>query len=161
LRRTTIGLVLAAVLAAFTTPATMASDSVPADSSKMVSPPADSAGAQPEAILYYFHRTLRCQTCLAIEANIDDAVRTYFADELREGRLQWHPMNIELPENAHFEKDFSLEFNSAILVDLDEGEITSWSNLERVWDLLESKEDFLVYIREHVAQVLHPEADQP
>jgi hypothetical protein len=133
----------------------------------MASAPDDSVSAQPEAILYYFHRTLRCQTCLAIEANIDEAVRTCFADELKEGRLQWRPMNIELPENAHFEEDFALEFNSAILVQLKDGVTASWTNLERVWDLLEAKKEFVEYIRENVEPALagdssnEPPEEQP
>jgi hypothetical protein len=119
----------------------------------------DSTAAQPVAILYYFHRTLRCQTCLTIEAYIDEALRVHYADALEDGRLQWLPTNIEEPENAHFEEDFSLEFNSAILVHLDGQRIISWLNLEKVWDLVERKEAFMAYIRDQIQPILGPEAN--
>ena len=110
----------------------------------------DSAVSQPVAIMYYFHRTLRCQTCLTIEAYIDEAIRTHFADALADGRLRWLPTNIEEPKNVHFEEDFSLEFNSAILVHSDGEDGVTWLNLENIWDLVERKDEFMAYIRDQI-----------
>jgi len=114
----------------------------------------DSTVAVPEAILYYFHRTLRCQTCLALEASIAEALHRYFGNELADGRLLWRPLNVEDPENIHFEEDFSLEYNSAILVRAGSDETASWKNLENVWDLLEQKEPFENYVRREVGAAL-------
>jgi len=134
--------------------ATSNPDSSSADSLRTASVRADTASVEPDAIMYYFHRTLRCQTCLTIEAYIDEALRVHFAEALEDGRLLWRPTNIEEPENGHFEEEFDLEFNSAILVRLEGGKIVSWANLESVWDLIDTKEGFLDYIRENVEPVL-------
>jgi hypothetical protein len=116
----------------------------------------DSASAEPQAILYYFHRTSRCETCLAIEAALETAIRTRFASALRANRLQWLPTNIERPENEHFREEFSLEFSAAVLVRLHDGESVGWTNLEDVWDLFEDPEAFNAYIEEHLRAVLEP-----
>ena len=129
-------------------------DSSLADSLRSDSVRADTASVEPDAIMYYFHRTLRCHTCLTIEAYIDEALRVHFAEALKEGRLLWLPTNFEEPENEHFEEDFTLEFNSAVLVRLEGGKTVSWVNLEGVWDLIEEKDKFLDYIRENVGPVL-------
>ena len=118
--------------------------------------PADSVGVRPDAILYYFHRTIRCQTCLKIEAYLEEALWTYFPDALKSGRLLWRPLNFEDPENAHFVKEFSLEFNAAILAHRDEEDGTSWINLEQVWDFVEFRDEFLEYIQAAVTLALPP-----
>lgn len=119
--------------------------------------PVSIADTSAEAVLYYFHRTTRCQACLDIEAYIDESLRAHFGDALETGRLLWRPTNIEMPEGRHFEEDFSLTFNSAILVRLDGGKIASWINLEKVWDLLENKKEFVRYIKDQVGSVLEPD----
>lgn len=150
-------LAMAFVLPGFN-PAASASENAPPDSSReSISAVADSTATQPVAIMYYFHRTLRCQTCLTIEAYIEEALRTHYADALADGRLRWLPTNIEEPENAHFEKDFSLEFNSAILVHLDGQRSISWLNLEKVWDLVERKDEFMAYVCDQIQLILGPE----
>jgi hypothetical protein len=144
---------MAIVLLGFT-PTASSLENAPPDPSPGMPVVVDSTAAQPVAILYYFHRTLRCQTCLTIEAYIDEALRVHHADALEDGRLQWLPTNIEEPGNAHFEEDFSLEFNSAILVRLDGQRIISWVNLEKVWDLVERKDEFMAYIHEQIQPIL-------
>jgi hypothetical protein len=99
----------------------------------------------PQAILYYFHRTSRCHTCLTVEANIDEALQTYCPEQLKDDHLLWHPTNIE---------DLRLESNAAILVRPARGARTSWVELEEVWSVVWRKGEFLEYVREEVAPVL-------
>jgi len=121
----------------------------------------DSASVEPQAILYYFHRTSRCHTCLSIEANINEALQTYFPEQLKDGRLLWHPINIEEPDNAHFVADFGLVSNAAILLRPARGAEASWIELEEVWNLVESKGEFLEYVREQVTAALEGRAVSP
>lgn len=144
----------AAFLFAALAPGAKAAEEPLPKSSQSIPTSADSRAAQPEAVLYYFHRTLRCQSCLAVETYIDEALRIYFSDALKDGRLLWRPTNVEEPQNLHFAEDFSLEFNSAVLVKFDGEESHSWANLEKVWDLWENKEAVVDYIQESVGAVL-------
>lgn len=118
------------------------------------------SASESQVVVYYFHRTSRCHSCLTIEANIDDALKAHFPDALDDGSLLWLPTNTEEPENAHFEEDFSLEFSSAVLVRLDGKKVVSWTNLEKVWDLLENKEEFLVFIQQAVGAALAGESKE-
>ena len=133
----------------------------PADSAQAELAPADSTSAEPQAILYSFHRTSRCHTCLTIEVNINEALQTYFYEQLKDGRLLWHPTNIEEPENEHFIQDFGLESNAAILFRPATATKPSWVELEEVWNLVESKGGFLEYVRGQVAAALEGQAASP
>ena len=77
---------------------------------------------QPTVTVYYFHRTLRCPTCLRIEELARDVLQHQFADEQATGTVIWRMINIEKPENVHFEKDFDLKAQSLVII-----ENHSWS----------------------------------
>jgi hypothetical protein len=102
-------------------------------------------------IAYYFHRTMRCPTCLAIERNSKEAVEKRFAADLKSGRLTWRAVNIEEAGNEHFEKDFELESSSLVLVEMSANQVTRWKNLEEVWELVSEPPDLHEYVRTELA----------
>lgn len=118
----------------------------------------DAAGAAsltaPEVVLYYFHRTLRCESCLATEALLAETVQTFYGDELASGTLVWLPRNLDDPENARFEEQFALEYNTAVVVRMDGREIASWKHLDKLWEFLDQKDEFLAYTRMELAEAL-------
>ena len=107
-----------------------------------------------KVVAYYFHRTMRCDACLTIEAQAEEAVLGNFVDALEQGRLEWQPLNIEEPGNEHFEDDFELTRQSVVVMEIVDGQVTRWKNLERVWDLLDDPAAFADYIVEEVAELL-------
>ncbi|UCF32542.1 MAG: hypothetical protein JSV78_09415 [Phycisphaerales bacterium] len=102
--------------------------------------------ADTKFVAYYFHRTLRCPTCLAIEEQARNAVETGYLEELEAGKLEWHPVNIEEPGNEHFESDFELSTSSLVLVEMKGDEIVRWKNLEDVWELVHDGPAFQKYV---------------
>jgi hypothetical protein len=108
--------------------------------------PAEPRAAVRRVIAYYFHRTLRCDTCLTIERYAREAVEVGYTDDLRAGGLEWHAVNIEEPENRHFEKDFALETQSLVLVEMGGDQVTRWKNLKNVWQLVENQMAFENYV---------------
>ncbi len=109
--------------------------------------PAETATAPaPRVIAYYFHRTLRCPTCLAIEQRAKEALEIAYADALTAGRLQWRPVNIETPGQEHFQQDFALETSTLVLVQQDGPQRVQWKKLEQVWQLIEDPTKFQNYI---------------
>ena len=109
--------------------------------SNQVSPP------EQQTVVYYFHRTLRCATCLAIEKQSKEAVENHFKGELLDGRLRWQVVNFQLPDNAHFEKDFDLQAQALVLVKMKRGKVASWKNLPKIWDLVDDPGKFDEYVR--------------
>lgn len=107
-----------------------------------------------KVVAYYFHRTLRCPTCLAIEKQSREALQAAFAGELEAGVLEWHAINIEEPGNEHFEQDFALDAQSLVLVEMEGGVIRRWTMLKRVWELVDDAPGFEQYVAATVAAFL-------
>jgi hypothetical protein len=105
-------------------------------------------------IAYYFHTTYRCASCRAIEAYSHEAIETAFADQIKDGRILWKVVNIEVKGNEHFVKDYGLYTKSLVLVNEVRGQAAEWKNLEKVWQLLQDKPKFLRYVQEETRAYL-------
>ncbi len=97
-------------------------------------------------VAYYFHRTIRCPTCLSIESQSQEAVNSVFA-----GRVSFRAVNIEEAGNEHFEKDFSLEAQSLVLVEMTTEQVLRWKLLPKTWGLVDEPLEFQKYV---VSEVL-------
>lgn len=100
-------------------------------------------------VVYYFHGNKRCYTCRTIEAYTEEAIKTGFPEELESGRLVWKAVNVDDPENEHFVQDYDLTTRTVVLVDVDLGNELKWAKLDRVWELVQNKEEFVDYITEN------------
>ncbi len=138
-------------------------ESVDNRTSQMISPTPKSeaspvqAAVQParsKVIAYYFHGKFRCTTCRAIEQYSHDAIHTYFAKELENGKLQFRPVNVEEPENRHFVQDYQLFSKSLVLSLVADGKEIKWKNLTDVWKLVSDKERFFQYVKDETEQFL-------
>ena len=100
--------------------------------------------------VYYFHRTIRCPSCEKIEALAQRAIEEGFAGELATGKMQWRTINIDEPQNKHFEDDYQLRMQSVVVSEVRDGNETRWENLDKVWDLLGNDAGFLRYVQDEV-----------
>ncbi|MFH1749010.1 MAG: nitrophenyl compound nitroreductase subunit ArsF family protein [Planctomycetota bacterium] len=127
-----------------------------ADSTVQKVQPADppSEAADTKVIAYYFHRTLRCPTCLSIEAQAREAIVIGFSKEIEDGQLEWQAVDIEQEGNEHFESDFELSSSSLVIVEMRGNEVAQWKNLERVWELVEDPLGFQVYVWDELMKYL-------
>jgi hypothetical protein len=103
-----------------------------------------------KVIAYYFHGTFRCTTCRTIEEYSHDAIQTYFAKELGNGRLEFRPVNVEEPENKHFILDYQLVSKSLVLSLVTDGKETKSKNLPDIWTLVKDKDKFFQYVKNEV-----------
>ena len=102
-------------------------------------------------IVYYFHNEFRCQTCLAMEAEAETAVRDDFAAELESGVIAWQTINLQNPENEHFTAHYSLDGPSVVMVQWGENEEVRWKNLERTWELIDTPQKYRAYVSAELA----------
>ena len=65
--------------------------------------------------IFDFHTTNRCITCKAIEANTKYTLDTYFADELKNGKITFQVVNIDEDENYELAKKFKASGTSLFL----------------------------------------------
>jgi hypothetical protein len=107
-------------------------------------------------VVYYFHGRMRCPTCRKLESYAREAVRTFFPDELSTGRIRWQAVNVDVPDNEHFVRDYRLTTKAVVLSRLSGGRQANWKNLDRIWDLVGDKDKYIQYIcngiREFLAQ---------
>lgn len=114
----------------------------------------DSTGAEHAIIVYYFYGNRRCVSCKKIEAYTEEAVTTGFAAEIESGLIEFRPINTDDEGNEHFMKDYQLYTKSVVLSEMDHGEELRWTNLEKVWKLLSSKEKFIAYVQGEIGSYL-------
>jgi hypothetical protein len=104
-------------------------------------------------IVYSFHRTERCDNCETVEAYAFEAVKSGFAAQLADGRIEWKVVNFEEPENRHFDADFELgNIPSVILVETGKDAPKRWKNLTDVWPLAVAKKKtlFIHYVQDEI-----------
>lgn len=65
--------------------------------------------------VFDFHTTNRCITCKAIEANTKYTLETYFAKELKSGKITFKIINIDEKENEKLAEKFQAAGTSLFL----------------------------------------------
>jgi hypothetical protein len=105
-------------------------------------------------IVYYFRTNARCATCMKFEKYSRKAVVTAFKKALDDGRLEFKIVNYEEPGNEHYVKDYNLYTKSIVVVEMKGDEQARWNNLDKIWQLVSSEEEFIDYIQEGVRDYL-------
>ncbi len=95
----------------------------------------------------YLHGNFRCETCNAIEAQAEAALRGAFPQELADSSLAWSAVNMDKEPNTHYGDDFKLTSASLVLTD-GKGPGGKWKVLERTWDLVKDSLAFRDYVVE-------------
>lgn len=103
---------------------------------------------------FYFHRNVRCATCLKIEDYAGQAVENGFPDQLDNKLLVWKIINTDEPENAHFTDDYDLQAGAVIIAEFKDGKQVRWKNLKKVWELVNYKESFTDYVQKEIQEYL-------
>ena len=105
-------------------------------------------------IAYYFHRTVRCLTCLQVEFMTTQVLRDIFPEPLEQGELLWLVLNIDEPENQDFIREFHLDNINLILAEMRTDQPMRWKKLDAVWELLDDPKAYTRYLREEVSSYL-------
>lgn len=108
-----------------------------------------------QVIAYYFHGTVRCDTCLMIEQQAKAVIEQHFSAELAAQRLVFTSVNYELPENTHFLSDYKLPCPSLVLVRQKEGKDKKWKLLGDTWQLVHDPIKLNSYVETEVAMFLN------
>ncbi len=102
-----------------------------------------------QIIAYYFHGTVRCQTCLTIEKQAQELMGSRFASQ-----VVFRSVNYYEPENAHFSKDYNLPCPSLVLVRQKNGKDQAWRLLGQTWDHVQIPPKLDEYIEEETTKFL-------
>ncbi len=109
------------------------------------------AAAPARIVLYYFHRTLRCDECLSMELFADTLIQTTFAQEVAVGTLVYDAVNLDEDGNESYVDQFGLTFSTLVLVSEDDaGNMLEWRELDEAWDKALDMDGFKAYVSEAV-----------
>jgi hypothetical protein len=108
-------------------------------------------------VVYYFHSNVRCPTCRSIEAQAEEAVKTHFASQLRNGNVVWKIANYEEASGKPLAEKFKIQMPVVVLAKMKDGKIDKWNRLDKVWALVGDKPAFIKYVREEVERMLSSE----
>ncbi|MHB1307149.1 MAG: nitrophenyl compound nitroreductase subunit ArsF family protein [Limisphaerales bacterium] len=97
---------------------------------------ADTHSVADQVIAYYFHGTVRCETCLTIEQRAKAVIEEQFGADLAAERMVFMPVDYDLPENARYLTDYSLPCPSLVLVRQADGKAGEWKLLGDTWQLV-------------------------
>lgn len=75
----------------------------------------------PSVLIFNFHSTNRCVSCNAIEANTKKTIETYFANEMKEGRIKMMVYNVDDEANKKISETFQASGTSLFLVKVTDG----------------------------------------
>jgi hypothetical protein len=100
----------------------------------------------------YFHRTVRCSTCLRAEELTRYTLNTYFADELASKKVVFQSVDVEDPANA----DIVAKYNNASYLTLCINTVTNGTeNIEEVTDIwYVGDEEFVDILKNEVEESL-------
>lgn len=122
----------------------------PSTSSPSVAASETSPALPDHVVAYYFHGNFRCASCKKIEEYSHDAIQMGFAKELKDGKLKFEVINVEEKPNRHFIRDYSLVTKSLVLALKDGEREVRFKNLDLVWQLLGSHDEFVAYVQNEV-----------
>ena len=104
--------------------------------------------------IYHFHGTQQCYSCKTVGAYAEETVNTYFADELKSGKIVFGHINGELPENQDLVKKYGVTSASLWLgTYAKDGQFSAEQNTN-VWYKIDNKEDYMSYLKGVIEQKL-------
>jgi hypothetical protein len=112
------------------------------------------AAVTTQVVAFYFHGTIRCANCLAIETRAGEVVTNRFEAKIALGRSTFKALNYDQPENAHFLKDYKLPCPSLVLVRQKDGKDQDWKLLGQAWEMVQIPPKLDLYIEEELRQFL-------
>lgn len=122
--------------------------------SASTAPVLSATNATAQVIAYYFHGTVRCETCLKIEKQVREFIEQRFQQELATNQLVFRPINYDLQENSHFLQDYKLPCPSLVLVWQENGKDVRWQMLGQTWTLVETPASLDQYVEKEVGGCL-------
>lgn len=103
--------------------------------------------------VFLFHATQRCATCIAIGKLSGETVYEYFQPELRDGKIEFREINIDLPENKELAQKFQAS-GSALFINAIYAGQDNISEDTKVWRLTQDDVQFKSYLKDKINSLL-------
>lgn len=98
----------------------------------------------------YFHRTERCPSCQQIGGYTQEAIETGFVEEMKRGVVAFRFIDFQDEKNARFTNAYRITEPALVVLKISGGKVISYRNLEEIWDKLDDRAAFFLYVQENV-----------
>ena len=102
-------------------------------------------------IAMYFHRTERCPTCQKMGAYAEEAVKEAFAEQLKDGTVEYRNVDFQDPKNARLAKGYKIQGPTLIVAKIEGNRVAAYADLDGIWERVTDKPKFLRYVQENIA----------
>lgn len=92
----------------------------------------------------YFHAPHRCPTCRKIESFAHESL----TPEIEAGTIAWQIADYTSEANASLVDQFGVFTSTVVLVEVQDGNVVRWKNLEEVWDHTGDQAEFTAFINQ-------------
>lgn len=96
--------------------------------------------------VFVFHATQRCISCITIGKYAKETVDEYFQPELRDGKIDFREINIDLPENKDLARKFQASGSSLFINAIIDGKDNITEDTT-VWRLVSNEDQFKNYLK--------------
>lgn len=103
--------------------------------------------------IYHFHGTSQCYSCVTVGDYAEATVNTYFADELKSGKIVFGHINGDLPANRDLVIKYGVTGSSLWLGTYDGENFAPEQNVQ-VWYKINDKQAYMDYLKGVIEQKL-------
>jgi hypothetical protein len=96
--------------------------------------------------IYHFHPTRQCYSCITLGAYAEETVNTYFAPEVKSGKVVFGHVNMDLPENRALVDRYGPTSSSLWIGVYDKDGFHKEENVN-VWYKIGNKDEYMAYLK--------------
>jgi len=111
------------------------------------------AGQAEQVQLIYFHRTQRCEGCIAGERLTRQTLDTYFTGQMSSGLVSITSLDVQAPENSAIAQKYGAS-GSALYFSVRKGGAEYLYAEEEIWFVLNDEAKFMALLRDKILSVL-------
>jgi hypothetical protein len=101
-------------------------------------------------VAMYFHRTQRCPTCLKMGSYSEEAVKSAFAEQIKDGTVAFYYVDFQNQKNAALTKGYRVTGPALIVAKIAGNKVVEFKNLKDIWTKVGDKKAFLKYVQNGV-----------
>ena len=114
--------------------------------------PASAAEVKGDRVVaMYFHRTQRCPTCLKMGSYSEEAVKSAFAEQIKNGTVAFYYVDFQDQKNAALTKGYNVTGPALIVAKIAGNKVAEFRNLKDIWAKVGDKQAFIKYVQSSVA----------
>jgi hypothetical protein len=98
------------------------------------------------------HATFRCETCNRIEQLAESVVRSDFAAQLADGRIEWRTADYQ--QDAPLANRYGVGTSCVVLVRMHDGRQAAFKRLDEVWTKVTDPAEFGRYVGGAIREML-------